>query len=277
MNMKRQLITALSVAALVLPAMAADPKPLTDPNAKLSYSIGMSTASNFKRNKLEIDLEAYMQGIRDALAEGAKTVLTEQEARDTITQWQTEQRAKQEAQRKVAGEKNKGEGVEFLAKNKTKPNVKVTETGLQYEVLTEGTGDMPKLSDTVTVNYRGTLLDGTEFDSSYKRGTPATFPVTGVIKGWTEALQKMKVGSKWRLFIPSELAYGENGAGANIGPNAALTFEVELLSIKQPEAAQPVTSDIIKVPSAEELKKGAKIEIIKPEDVKKLQEQQKKE
>jgi FKBP-type peptidyl-prolyl cis-trans isomerase FklB len=142
-------------------------------------------------------------------------------------------------------------------------------------VLTEGNGPKPTTNDTVTVNYRGTLLDGTEFDSSFKRGQPATFKVTGVIPGWTEALQLMPVGSKWQLFIPSELAYRERGSGANIGPNAVLTFEVELLSIQPPSATatptaapqQPVTSDIIKVPSAEELKKGAKIEIIKPEQL----------
>jgi FKBP-type peptidyl-prolyl cis-trans isomerase FklB len=190
---------------------------------------------------------------------------------------QNELRTRREEKRKILGEKNKKEGTEFLAANKSKPGVQLLPDGLQYKVLTEGKGPKPTTNDTVTVNYRGTLLDGTEFDSSYKRGQPASFRVTGVIKGWTEALQLMPVGSKWQLFIPSDLAYGERGSGMNIGPNATLTFEIELLSIKEPEKPvaattapqQPVTSDIIKVPSAEELKKGAKIEIIKPDQIEK--------
>ncbi|MEO8429807.1 MAG: FKBP-type peptidyl-prolyl cis-trans isomerase, partial [Verrucomicrobiota bacterium] len=157
-------------------------------------------------------------------------------------------------------------GEAFLKQNATKEGVKTTPSGLQYKVLKEGAGKTPKATDTVEVNYRGTLIDGTEFDSSYKRGQPYTTSVMGVVKGWTEALQMMKVGSKWQLFIPSELAYGPRPGGRDIGPNAVLVFEVELLEIKPPTpppGAQPVTSDIIKVPSAEELKKGAKIEVIK--------------
>jgi FKBP-type peptidyl-prolyl cis-trans isomerase FklB len=193
--------------------------------------------------------------------------------RQVITDYQREMRTQ-------LGEKNKKTGADFLAGNKTKEGVKthaVTVTTntyeLQYKVLTEGNGESPKTNDMVTVNYRGTLIDGTEFDSSYKRGQPATFPVNGVIRGWTEALQMMKPGAKWQLFIPSELAYGERGT-ANIGPNATLIFEVELVSSQPrqtvqaaPAPSQPVTSDIIKVPSKEELEKGAKIEVIKAADL----------
>jgi FKBP-type peptidyl-prolyl cis-trans isomerase FklB len=149
---------------------------------------------------------------------------------------------------------------------------------LQYKVITDGSGETPSLEDTVTVNYRGTFINGTEFDSSYTRGQPAQFPVGKVIHGWTEALMHMKVGAKWQLFIPSELAYGQAGFGSRIQPNTTLVFEVELLSVKHPVSAPvavptPMTSDIIKVPSAEEMKNGAQIETLKPEDVQKLQSQ----
>ena len=192
-------------------------------------------------------------------------------------------RAKQEEKRKQQGEKNKEEGEKFLAENETKEGVKTLPSGLQYKILSEGSGESPKAGDIATVNYRGTLIDGTEFDSSYKRGQPSTFSVTGVIKGWTEALELMKPGAKWQLFIPSELAYGERGSGQMIGPNATLIFDVELVSFKpptppaaaNPAPAQPVTSDIIKVPSKEELEKGAKIEVIKAADLEKLQKEQK--
>src|SRR5204863_9102484 len=138
-----------------------------------------------------------------------------------------------------AAEKNTTEGEKFLAENKNKPGVKTTGSGLQYKVLKEGSGTPPKETDTVVVNYRGTLIDGTEFDSSYKRGEPATFPVNRVIKGWTEALQLMKPGAKYQLFIPSDLAYGPGGTGGDIGPNATLIFEVELMSVKPGEASAP--------------------------------------
>ena len=177
--------------------------------------------------------------IWSAFASG-KTLLTEDEARTTLTQLQTEVRSKQQEKMKVAGEMNKKEGVEFLAANKTKEGVVILPSGLQYKILTAGTGPKPTASDTVVCNYRGTLISGAEFDSSYKRGQPASFPVNGVIKGWTEALQLMPVGSKWQLFVPAELGYGDRGAGADIGPGATLIFEVELLSIQgkdKPEGA----------------------------------------
>jgi FKBP-type peptidyl-prolyl cis-trans isomerase len=197
--------------------------------------------------------------------------LTDAEMREVFQNLNQQMRAKAEEKRKAEAETNKKAGAEFLAANKTKPGVITLPSGLQYKVLTEGKGDSPKADDTVTVNYRGTLIDGTEFDSSYSRNQPANFQANHVIKGWTEALQLMKPGSKWQLFIPSELAYGDMSR-PKIPAGSTLIFEVELLSFKKPEApaaSQPLTSDIIKVPSAEELKKGAKIETIKPEDIEK--------
>jgi len=169
--------------------------------------------------------------LKDALT-GGKTLLTDDEARAALTAAQAEVRAKQQEKMQQASAENKKEGDAFLAANKAKDDVVTLPSGLQYKILTAGTGPKPAASDTVVCNYRGTLINGTEFDSSYKRGQPATFPVGGVIKGWTEALQLMPVGSKWQLFIPADLAYGDRGAGADIGPGATLIFEVELLSIQ---------------------------------------------
>ena len=162
-----------------------------------------------------------------------RVLLTEQEIREITTAFQKEMMAKQEELNKKLGEKNKKEGEVFLAENKKKEGVKTLPSGLQYKVIKAGTGKKPKLTDTVTTNYRGTLIDGTEFDSSYRRGQPASFPVNGVIPGWTEALQLMEEGAKWQLFVPPNLAYGDRGAGRQIGPNATLIFEVELISIQE--------------------------------------------
>jgi FKBP-type peptidyl-prolyl cis-trans isomerase FklB len=206
---------------------------------KLSYALGMNLGSNLHKETVDVDPTIVLRGLKDALVAG-KTLLTEDEARAALTQLQTEVRSKQQEKMKVAGEMNKKEGVEFLAANKSKEGVVILPSGLQYKILTVGMGPKPTPSDSVVCNYRGTLISGAEFDSSYKRGQPATFPVNGVIKGWTEALQLMPVGSKWQLFVPSELGYGDRGAGANIGPGATLIFEVELLSIQgkdKPEGA----------------------------------------
>ena len=206
---------------------------------KLSYALGMNLGSNLHKEKVEVDPAIVLRGLKDALAAG-KMLLTEDEARTALTQLQTEVRSKQQEKMKVAGEMNKKEGVEFLAANKSKEGIVILPSGLQYKILTAGTGPKPTASDTVVCNYRGTLISGAEFDSSYKRGQPASFPVNGVIKGWTEALQMMPVGSKWQLFVPAELGYGDRGAGADIGPGATLIFEVELLSIQgkdKPEGA----------------------------------------
>jgi FKBP-type peptidyl-prolyl cis-trans isomerase len=198
---------------------------------KASYAMGMNFGTGLRKQSVDIDPAILARGLRDAFSNG-KTLLTEDEARAVLTQLQNDLRKKQQELAQQVGDANKKSGLAFLEANKTKDGVVTLPSGLQYKVLQEGIGPKPAPTDTVVCNYRGTLLDNTEFDSSYKRGQPATFPVTGVIKGWTEALQLMPVGSKWQLFIPAELAYGERGAGGQIGPNATLIFEVELLSIQ---------------------------------------------
>jgi FKBP-type peptidyl-prolyl cis-trans isomerase FklB len=241
----------------------------------------MNLGAQWKRQDVDVDTELILKGIKDALA-GGPTLMNETEVREVLTSFQREHQTRQMEKRKQLGEKNKQEGEKFLAENKTKPGVITLPSGLQYQVIAEGQGESPKSNDVVTVNYRGTLIDGTEFDSSAKTGQPLVRAANMLIRGWTEALQLMKPGAKWQLFIPSDLAYADRGSGAQIGPNATLIFDVELISFKPPApapaavapaAAQPVTSDIIKVPSKEELEKGAKIEIIKKEDLEKLQKE----
>ena len=205
--------------------------PLSTSKDKLSYAIGTDVGRKLKSQSIEVDPDIVERGLRDALTD-SKAAMTDEEMRSTLMDLTKQLREKQMAAAKEAGEKNKKEGDDFLATNKGKDGVVALPSGLQYKVLKAGDGQKPKASDTVVCNYRGTLIDGTEFDSSYKRGQAATFPVGGVIKGWTEALQLMPVGSKWQLFVPSNLAYGERGAGAGIGPNSTLIFEVELLSIQ---------------------------------------------
>ena len=191
----------------------------------------MNLGANLHKQSVPVDPNIMARGLKDALA-GGKTLLTEEEARAAITAVQNDMREKQQAKMQVAGDANKKAGEAFLADNKSKDGVVALPSGLQYKVLKEGNGPKPTATDSVVCNYRGTLINGTEFDSSTKHGGPATFPVNGVIKGWTEALQLMPVGSKWQLFVPSDLAYAERGAGADIGPNATLIFEVELVSIQ---------------------------------------------
>lgn len=191
-------------------------------------------------NDIAIDVDLLMKGLKDSMA-GGKMLLTEEEEHAVLTQLTQEIRAKQEERAKLAAVANKKEGEAFLAENKAKEGVVVLPSGLQYKILTPGTGPKPALSDTVVCNYRGTLINGTEFDSSYKSGKPATFSLGRVIKGWTEALQLMPVGSKWQLFIPPDLAYGERGAGDVIGPGTTLIFEVELLSIQEKD--KPAAKD----------------------------------
>ncbi len=216
-------------------AAAAPAAPLATDKEKFSYALGMNIAKGMKLQNIDVDLEILMRGLRDAHT-GAPTQMTVQEMGDTLNRRQQEMQAKAQEQQRLAGEKNKREGEAFLAQNKARPGVVTLPSGLQYEVITEGTGPTPKATDMVTTHYRGTLIDGTEFDSSYKRGEPVTFSVGGVIKGWTEALQLMKVGSKWKLYIPSELAYGAQQRGQHITPNSTLLFEIELLAIKEPAA-----------------------------------------
>jgi FKBP-type peptidyl-prolyl cis-trans isomerase FklB len=216
------------------------PAPLTlkTPKDKLSYSVGMNIGKSFKRDNVDVDPAILLRAIKDVLG-GGKLLMTDQEAQSTLTALQADLRKKQEQEAQQLAETNKKEGDAFLATNKTKDGVVALPSGLQYKILQEGRGPKPTAADTVTVNYRGTLLDGTEFDSSYKRGQPASFPVGQIIKGWTEALLLMPVGSKWQLFIPPDLAYGSRQPGPTIGPNSTLVFEVELLSIQPKPAAAP--------------------------------------
>jgi FKBP-type peptidyl-prolyl cis-trans isomerase FklB len=211
---------------------AAAPVTLKTQKDKISYAIGMNIGAGMKKDGLDIDPNVLSQGIKDALA-GTKPLMTEAEAQAVMTEFRTEMMKKKQEEAQRVGDANKQQGQQFLAANKGKEGVVTTASGLQYKILKEGTGPKPTATDTVTVNYRGTLINGTEFDSSYKRNEPATFGVGQVIKGWTEALQLMPVGSKWQLFIPSDLAYGERSPGAEIGPNSTLIFDVELLSINK--------------------------------------------
>ncbi len=271
------LLVAVVSTAVLQRAGAADEKPaFKDDKEKASYAVGIFVGNQIKRSNMDVDLNTLLSAVNDVLG-GKELRLTDMQASEAIRSYQME------ARKKVA-EKNKKEGETFLGENKTKPGVQTTSVPLQdgstaelqYKVVTEGTGEIPKSNDTVKVNYKGTLLNGKEFRScSYKRGQPAKFMVNRVVKGWTVALEMMKVGSKWDLYIPSSLAYGDAG-NPSIEPGSTLLFEVELLGIEPPApaapAAQPLTSDIIKVPSAEELKKGAKIEVIKAEDAAKQAE-----
>jgi len=216
---------------------ATKPKPLVleTEKDKASYAIGLNVGKGLRRDSVDVDPKILLRGLEDALADD-KLLLTDDEIRTVLGDLQKQVRERQEEKRLALVETNKKEGDAFLATNKTKEGVVTLPSGLQYKVMVAGTGAKPSATDSVVCNYRGTLLDNTEFDSSYKRGQPATFTVGGVIKGWSEALQLMPVGSKWQLFIPPDLAYGERGQGP-IGPNATLVFEVELVSI-QAKAAQ---------------------------------------
>ncbi len=235
--MKFQIVVVLSVLLLVSLVNAQENPVLKNQKEKVSYSIGLNIGRNvggdLKKQSIDIDPNILAKGFQDALA-GAKPLLTDQEIQETMATFQKEMMAKQAE----IGKKNKERGEAFLAENKKKEGVKTLPSGLQYKVIKAGTGKKPKLSDTVTTHYRGTLIDGTEFDSSYKRGQPATFPVSGVVPGWTEALQLMEEGAKWQLFIPPNLAYGERSAGGVIGPNETLIFEIELISIQEKKENQ---------------------------------------
>jgi FKBP-type peptidyl-prolyl cis-trans isomerase FklB len=223
----------LAIAMTVLPALvcAQEAPALKTEKDKLSYAMGMDLGVQLKSVSVDIDAAVFAEGLKAGLA-GAKTALTPDEAKAVITELQKSLATRQAAAAKVAGEKNRTEGEAFLAANKAKPGVITLPSGLQYKILTAGTGKTPTATDTVVVQYRGTLINGKEFDSSYKRGEPAAFPVGKVIKGFSEALQLMPVGSKWQVFIPANLAYAERGSGADIGPNATLIFELELVAIK---------------------------------------------
>ena len=229
----------------ITPTATATPTPetitLKTQKDKLSYSLGMDIAKSLKNQEIDIDPALLAKGLIDGLS-GAKALLTDDEIKEVFATLQRDMTAKNAERQAKLGVQNKKDADAFFAANKAKEGVVTLPSGLQYKVLKAGDGPKPAADDTVTVNYRGTSLDGQEFDSSYSRGEPAQFPVTGVIRGWSEALQLMKVGSKWEVYIPSELAYGENGAGGVIGPNQALVFEVELLSINPKNPPQDNTS-----------------------------------
>jgi len=230
-TMRMSWAVILGVSLITTCATAQESTALKSPKEKLSYALGVDLGNQFRQQAVEIDPAIFAEGLKTALG-GGKTLLTEQEIRSVIGELQNKMREKQAAAVKEISEKSKKEGEAFLAENKTKEGVVTLPSGLQYKILKAGDGKKPTIDDTVVCHYRGTLINGTEFDSSYKRNQPATFAVKGVIKGWTEALQLMPVGSKWQLFIPSALGYGERGATTLIPPNSALIFEVELLSIQ---------------------------------------------
>jgi FKBP-type peptidyl-prolyl cis-trans isomerase FklB len=225
-------------------ATATAPLVLKTQQEKASYAIGANIGRGMKKDGVQIDPRILSRGMSDAIA-GKKLAMTDEEMQASLTVLQAEVRKRMEVEAAAVAAANKAAGDQFLAANKAKEGVVTLPSGLQYKILKEGTGPKPTASDEVVCNYRGTLVNGTEFDSSYKRGTPATFPVDKVIKGWTEALQLMPVGSKWELYVPSNLAYGERGAGQRgadvIAPNSALIFEVELMSIKDKNEAKPAT------------------------------------
>ena len=246
----KRFIVIVSASLLAFPLFGQDKSPqpkdqkaagaqttqLKDQKDRVSYSIGMQIGFNLGRQKVDINPDILAAGIKEAIA--GKPQLTTEQVKDIMSQFEKDMEQKQ----KQAGEKNKTDGEKFLEDNKKKPGVKTTASGLQYKVEKEGTGPQPKATDMVTVNYRGTLIDGTEFDSSFKRNQPATFPVNGVIKGWTEALQLMKKGAKYQLFIPANLAYGERAMGPDISPNSTLIFDVDLVDVKPPPTPAPAAA-----------------------------------
>src|SRR5438132_9538123 len=223
----KHLILIFAAGSLALPLFGQEKSPqLKDQKDKIRYSICLNIRINLNRQKMQINTDMIADCIKDAIA--GKPQLTTDQVKEVMTTFEKDMQQKQ----KAAGEKNASEGAKFIEENKKKEGVKTTASGLQYKAIKEGTGAQPKATDTVTVNYRGTLISGTEFDSSYKRGQPATFPLNGVIKGWTEGLQLMKTGGKYQFFIPSDLAYGQRAMGPDIAPNSTLIFEVELKSVQ---------------------------------------------
>lgn len=224
----KQIIASLVLLCLIAPALAEDAVSLDSERQKASYAVGLQIGQSLLRQGVDLDGDAFLQAIKDVYTQ-TKPRLTRKELQEVLTRQSNRIRS---AQKKVA-QKNLAAGQDFLAKNRKQEGLVELKDGLQYIVVKEGTGAKPGPKDTVVVQYRGTHLDGSEFDSSYKRNEPATLPLNGVIKGWQEALTRMPVGSKWRIFVPAKLAYGPRGAGAAIGPNETLIFDVELLKIKK--------------------------------------------
>ncbi len=231
--MKWRVIMAVAGGLFLAATMAAGEEQATlkDPGDRLSYSLGLDVGIDLKKLDVKLNPEVFLQGVKDLLSDGKK-LMTDEEVRETMAAFAKVQQEKQAALLKELGEKNKKEGDAFLAENRKKEGVKTLPDGLQYKVLTEGSGKSPKATDVAVVNYKGTFINGNEFDSSYRRGQPVTLTVNGVIPGWAEALQLMKEGAKWQLFIPPNLAYGDKGVANMIAPNSTLLFEVELISVK---------------------------------------------
>ena len=229
--MKFRIFSLLAIFLLIGLAHGQERPPLNDPKEKESYVIGLDIGRALKKQGLEIDPDRLAQGVRDSMS-GQKFLLTDSEIQETMVGLQKRMAAREAEEVKKLSEKNKKEGVAFLAENKKKEGIQTLPSGLQYKIIKSGNGKRPQKTDMVTTHYRGTFINGTEFDSSYRRGKPATFPVNGVIPGWTEALQLMDEGAKWQIFLPPHLAYGERGAGREIGPHAVLVFEIELISIQ---------------------------------------------
>ncbi len=225
--MTRMLPGAALALATVTLAWAAEPPALTSQQQRLGYTIGLQIGQSLKGDGLEVDVDAMALGVKDFLA-GREPRLSEEDRRATLQALAEEQQRR----RASSAEENAAAGARFLAENKAKDGVVTLASGLQYKVIKAGTGKQPTASDTVLAHYRGTLIDGTEFDSSFRRGQPATFPVNGVIRGWQEALPLMKEGARWEVYIPAELAYGPRGAGESIGPNQTLIFEIELIKVQ---------------------------------------------
>ena len=265
-TMKTIVLTAIFSVTVAAPLLGGNPKVLKDDNSRTSYAMGMMLGQRWKASGVtNLNYGMVLRGLKDAMA-GGPTLLTEQEMRNTLLQYEQDLAKEREAKRRELAEKNLKASEAFLAKNKKQKGVVTLPDGLQYKVITDGSGSSPTTDDTVTVSYEGTFIDGKKFDSSDK----IQFRLGNIIRGWDEALTRMKVGSEWQLYIPPDLAYGANGHRPQIEPNSVLIFKVKLLAIEHPK---PVTSDIIKVPSAEEMAKGAKVEIIKPDEVTNTQAQ----
>ncbi|MFH1034902.1 MAG: FKBP-type peptidyl-prolyl cis-trans isomerase [Pseudomonadota bacterium] len=238
--MKRMMLLVLALGLIASPSWAAAPQ---TPEQKISYTLGFRVGSDIKAKDVKIDADSFSQGFKDAQG-GATPQIGEEEMQQTLQNLTRDLQAKEMAKIKALADKNQAEGKKFLEENKAKEGVKTLASGLQYKVLASGKGKTPKLTDTVTVNYQGRLTDGTVFDDSQQRGEPATFPLEGIIKGWQEALQLMKEGDKWEIYVPSELAFGPQGAGGPIGPNAVLIFNLELVKVAPAAAkAKPEAKD----------------------------------
>lgn len=275
--MKTIILASIFCIGSIAPLLADGTNVFADEKSKDSYALGMMITHAWEQQGVDVDVDSFIRGLKDGMS-GA-TLMTAPEAESTLKEFQKTVVARRQQILAELGTKNKAEGVAFLLTNKNNPGVVVLPDGLQYKIITEGDGPIPSTNDIMTVNYRGTFIDGTEFESTGNAGHPIQVQANRVIPGWTEALAKMKIGSKWQLFVPSELAYGAPGF-RGIPPDKTLIFEVELLSAQTvdlqsaPSSPAPrVSSDIIKVPSEAEMQKGAQVEIIKQEDIQKLQSQ----